>query len=422
MYEIVEGLHKALHLEARWAFVLVAAGVFAVVGGVFAWIIDTGYRNSPEYIASHSEVKQDPKPQAVAETNKQQPTTAKAVPKPKKQVSPPQHVQMEQRDGSNNTQVGIINQAPGSTTQIGGVITTNYGNFTDRLRERAQKETEFLKEWSEQEERDKDQPWEHDIQRWKSNEFIYLHLPHIRQLRDEAAQLHFRNDRIDQVIERIDDHTKLEESAQRMGVPNTQLYISPYEVQEVIDGFSDIATRMQQASVAASGAKAANYGSMTFLDNQGEIQKARIGKVTMQGSPTPGTNAVGIKNETGAKMGSLDVKEAYMYVAPPDPIPPAPTPGSDFHSRISELRKEIHDWKINNPSGPMSNFHEQFGDRLKLITEQLRACDGQRTKYIYDRENDKVNTAATINLTLGDLLDVDGELPQNEQQITCANK
>ncbi len=53
MYDIVEGLHKALRIESTWAFVLVVALFFSIVGGLFAWIIDTGYKNSAEYKAEH---------------------------------------------------------------------------------------------------------------------------------------------------------------------------------------------------------------------------------------------------------------------------------------------------------------------------------------------------------------------------------
>jgi len=53
MYDIVEGIHKALRIESTWAFVLVIAIGAALVGGFFAWIIDTGYKNSAEYKAEH---------------------------------------------------------------------------------------------------------------------------------------------------------------------------------------------------------------------------------------------------------------------------------------------------------------------------------------------------------------------------------
>jgi hypothetical protein len=49
MYDIVEGIHKALRIESTWAFVLIISVSFGVVAGLFAWIIDIGYKNSPEY-------------------------------------------------------------------------------------------------------------------------------------------------------------------------------------------------------------------------------------------------------------------------------------------------------------------------------------------------------------------------------------
>jgi len=53
MYEIVEGIHKALRIEGTWAFVLLM-GVFGFLGvGALALIIDLGYRNSAEYKADH---------------------------------------------------------------------------------------------------------------------------------------------------------------------------------------------------------------------------------------------------------------------------------------------------------------------------------------------------------------------------------
>jgi hypothetical protein len=60
MYDIVEGLHKALRIESTWQFVLAMALGAAVVAGFFAWIIDTGYRNSPEFKASHEKASQKP--------------------------------------------------------------------------------------------------------------------------------------------------------------------------------------------------------------------------------------------------------------------------------------------------------------------------------------------------------------------------
>jgi hypothetical protein len=69
-------------------------------------------------------------------------------------------------------------------------------------------------------------------------------------------------------------------------------------------------------------------GSVTFLDNAGEIQKAAIGKLTIKGAPAFGTNTVAIKNESSGKIGSLSVDEAYMYLPSNDVVPPAPPSGT----------------------------------------------------------------------------------------------
>jgi hypothetical protein len=53
MYDIVEGIHKALRFESTWAFVGLMALGGCIVFGTVAWIIDTGYKNSPEYKAEH---------------------------------------------------------------------------------------------------------------------------------------------------------------------------------------------------------------------------------------------------------------------------------------------------------------------------------------------------------------------------------
>src|ERR1035438_9535515 len=58
MYDIVEGLHKALRIESTWAFVLIVALGSALVGGFFAWITETGYKNSAEYKAEHPSTEQ----------------------------------------------------------------------------------------------------------------------------------------------------------------------------------------------------------------------------------------------------------------------------------------------------------------------------------------------------------------------------
>ena len=66
MWDIVEGLHKALRIESTWAFVLVVAGGWLIGGGI-AWIIDAGYKNSSEYKTEHP----DPKFQAAASMSAQ---------------------------------------------------------------------------------------------------------------------------------------------------------------------------------------------------------------------------------------------------------------------------------------------------------------------------------------------------------------
>jgi hypothetical protein len=53
MFEFIDGIHKAPRIESTWAFVLVVAIGFACVGGVVAWVVDTGYRNSQEYKQAH---------------------------------------------------------------------------------------------------------------------------------------------------------------------------------------------------------------------------------------------------------------------------------------------------------------------------------------------------------------------------------
>jgi len=49
MFEMVKAIHEALHIESTWAFVTVIAVVFAIMSGSVAWVVDKGYKNSPEY-------------------------------------------------------------------------------------------------------------------------------------------------------------------------------------------------------------------------------------------------------------------------------------------------------------------------------------------------------------------------------------
>lgn len=54
MFEIVEAIHKAIRTESTMAFVLLISLCFACGGGVLAWIVDKGYKNSAEYLEAHS--------------------------------------------------------------------------------------------------------------------------------------------------------------------------------------------------------------------------------------------------------------------------------------------------------------------------------------------------------------------------------
>ncbi len=97
MYEIVEGIHRALNIHSRWAFVLTIAIGSALVGGFFAYIIDTGYRHSAEYRADHPEEEPSPKSQAATnqgQTQNQNPNEPKpsvaANEHPKKSANKPE--------------------------------------------------------------------------------------------------------------------------------------------------------------------------------------------------------------------------------------------------------------------------------------------------------------------------------------------
>src|SRR5712692_627232 len=78
MWDIVEGIHKALRIESTWAFVCVIALGAALVAGFVAWIIDAGYRNSAEYKAEHP----SPKVEAVVSQNSEQSPTTAQTPQP----------------------------------------------------------------------------------------------------------------------------------------------------------------------------------------------------------------------------------------------------------------------------------------------------------------------------------------------------
>src|ERR1700693_4528884 len=68
MFDAVERIHRALGIESTWAFVLIialgAALIFGLAGGALAWIVDIGYKHSPEYKAEHA-----PKQQTVTASN-----------------------------------------------------------------------------------------------------------------------------------------------------------------------------------------------------------------------------------------------------------------------------------------------------------------------------------------------------------------
>ncbi len=53
MFEIVEAIHKAIGTESTLVFVLVISVLFGAGGGGMAWLVDRGYKNSPEYAALH---------------------------------------------------------------------------------------------------------------------------------------------------------------------------------------------------------------------------------------------------------------------------------------------------------------------------------------------------------------------------------
>ena len=45
MFEIVEAIHKALHTQSTFAFVLVSFLVVGLIAGGVAWLVDIGYKN-----------------------------------------------------------------------------------------------------------------------------------------------------------------------------------------------------------------------------------------------------------------------------------------------------------------------------------------------------------------------------------------
>jgi hypothetical protein len=192
--------------------------------------------------------------------------------------------------------------------------------------------------------------------------------------------------------------------------------IAPAQVNQV-----PAKTKKRRAPPSSTEKVSNAAGSATFLDDEGKIDQMRIRQFTIKGSPAPGTNVTGIKIGPNAKGGNLTVDNGYMYLNS-NLVPAAVSAGSDFHSRLSELRKELSAWENDNPNGPMSDFHHQFSGRLELIAQQLRECDPFRAHRIYGREKDEVDDTAMIYDTISDLWELDQELPEDEQQIRCANK
>jgi hypothetical protein len=179
-------------------------------------------------------------------------------------------------------------------------------------------------------------------------------------------------------------------------------------------------------------------GSFTFLNDEGKVNEASIGKLTVDGSPAPNTNTTLFHVAPGGELGKLTVNEAHIHNWLPEepvPAPPPDAPRDNFHSRIKDLNKEMWDWKRGleaaSPSvtdsqyyqywsARMAEFHTIFGDRLILLAKQLRKCG--RTQVIYDRERNKVDSSAMVELDITDLWTIDGDLPQDEKQLQCANE
>jgi len=54
MFEFIKMIHEALGIESTWAFVLVVASVFALLGGGVGFLVDKQYKNSSAYKAGHA--------------------------------------------------------------------------------------------------------------------------------------------------------------------------------------------------------------------------------------------------------------------------------------------------------------------------------------------------------------------------------
>jgi len=190
--------------------------------------------------------------------------------------------------------------------------------------------------------------------------------------------------------------------------------------------------------VASMRCEVNHPGTFTFLNDEGKVNEASIGKITIEGSPAPNTNTTLFHVAPGGELGKLTVNEAHVHNWLPEALVPAPPPDAprdNFHSRIKDLNKEMWDWKqgleaaspsVTDPqyyqywSAKMAEFHNSFGGRLTLLAKQLRKCGN--TQAIYDRERNKVDSSAMIELDISDLWTIDSNLPQDEKQIQCANE
>ncbi len=190
--------------------------------------------------------------------------------------------------------------------------------------------------------------------------------------------------------------------------------------------------------VASMHCEVNHPGSFTFLNDEGKVNEASIGRITIEGAPAPNTNTTLFHVAPGGELGKLTVNEAHIHNWLPEepvPAPPPDAPRDNFHSRIKDLNKEMWDWKqgleaaspsVTDPqyyqywSAKMAEFHNIFGGRLTLLAKQLRKCGN--TQVIYDRERNKVDSSAMIELDISDLWTIDGDLPQDEKQLQCANE
>lgn len=52
VFEVIKSIHGAIRSESTWAFVLVIALVFSVIGGTIAWITDVSYKRATARVVS----------------------------------------------------------------------------------------------------------------------------------------------------------------------------------------------------------------------------------------------------------------------------------------------------------------------------------------------------------------------------------